>query len=95
MVLVFPRAMTLVKGEGLPMSSNAASDSAGFTVHADRGLCGGYTNCVVAAPHVFDLDDGDLVVILDANPPASEADNVRQAVRMCPVSAISLESTEA
>ncbi|MFI6956564.1 ferredoxin [Nocardia sp. NPDC050408] len=57
---------------------------------ADRGLCQGYGNCVTAAPNFFDLDDAGMVLLL--RPTAETADEqaaVRQAIPVCPMSAIS------
>jgi len=46
----------------------------------------------VHAPAVFDQSaDLGVVVVLDANPPTSEWDNVREAVHRCPTQAIRAE----
>lgn len=55
----------------------------------DRNRCCGAGNCVVTAPQVFDQDDGDgLVVLRCPTPPDELADDVRQAVDLCPSGAI-------
>lgn len=64
-------------------------------VTVDHGRCQGYANCVVAAPGVFDLDEGGLVLLLDETPPADRADAVRQAVGLCPMQAIAVEEDPA
>jgi ferredoxin len=60
-------------------------------VRVDLDRCQGYGNCVGASPSVFDLADNGLVLLLDENPPAEKADEVRQAVQLCPVQAIAVE----
>lgn len=58
---------------------------------ADRSVCQGYANCVVAAGDYFDLDDDALVVILRDDIPDSERKRVDEAARSCPVSALRIE----
>ncbi|MFJ4152706.1 ferredoxin [Streptomyces galbus] len=54
-------------------------------VSAERDRCVGAGQCVLAAPAVFDQDDEDgLVLVLAEQPPASQSDAVREAVRSCP-----------
>jgi ferredoxin len=58
-----------------------------ITIDLDR--CCGAGHCVLAAPEVFDQRDEDgLVVLLDADPPAGEHRQVREAAALCPASAI-------
>jgi ferredoxin len=60
-------------------------------VEADRGRCVGAGNCVLTLPAVFDQDDDEgLVVILDPEPPADDAELVARAVQLCPSGAISV-----
>lgn len=60
-------------------------------VVVDMDLCDGHGQCEFAAPNVFQLDDeGELHY--EAHPPASERAKVEQAIRLCPVQAIKLES---
>jgi ferredoxin len=59
-------------------------------VNADREVCIGAGNCVFAAPEVFDQAADGLVDVLDAKPPASLQESVRDAVARCPSGAISV-----
>ncbi|HEV7419321.1 MAG TPA: ferredoxin [Mycobacterium sp.] len=48
--------------------------------------------CAALAPAVFDQRDEDgIVILLDANPPADQHDNTRQAAAACPALAIEIE----
>jgi ferredoxin len=48
--------------------------------------------CVFTAPAVFDQrDDDGVVVLITANPPASDLDSVREAAMLCPAEAISID----
>ncbi|GGM97865.1 ferredoxin [Streptomyces fuscichromogenes] len=59
------------------------------TIEQDR--CIGTGQCVLAASSVFDQRDEDgIVVLLDDNPPADQADGVRRAAMVCPALAIRL-----
>jgi ferredoxin len=60
-------------------------------VQVDLSRCQGYGNCVAAAPDVFDLADNGLAVLLEERPPPARVDEVRQAVKLCPVQAVLLE----
>jgi ferredoxin len=61
-------------------------------VRVDFGLCQGHGTCVEEAPAVFGLDEKKhLVVILQEEPPESERENVKRAVKYCPTLAIKLE----
>ena len=57
-------------------------------VEVDRGLCIGSGDCVDTAPDVFQLDDEDKAVVID--PDGAPLDDVLDAARNCPVSAISV-----
>ena len=58
-------------------------------VEADRSLCMGAGMCALNAPEVFDQDEDEgLVLVLDAEPPAERRYAVRDAVNLCPASAI-------
>lgn len=60
-------------------------------VAVDTGLCIGSGMCALTAPRVFDQDPAEaVVVLLDAQPPASEAEAVRLAVARCPAAVITL-----
>ncbi len=60
-------------------------------VHADRDVCIQAGNCVMSAGALFDQDDDGIVVVLVDEVPADEEDNAREAVRLCPSQAISVE----
>ncbi|MDX3850212.1 ferredoxin [Streptomyces sp. AK02-01A] len=61
-------------------------------VNLDQDRCVASGQCVVAAPDVFDQrDDDGIAVLLDAAPPANDADDVRHAAAVCPALAIRLE----
>jgi ferredoxin len=58
-------------------------------VSIDQSRCIGAGQCVLNAPAVFDQGEDDgIVVLLDANPPASEADAAMRAARLCPAEVI-------
>lgn len=57
----------------------------------DESKCQAYGNCMITAPDVFDLGDEDAVVtILQTRPDAERRAVVEEAVRSCPVEALSL-----
>ena len=57
-------------------------------ITADRERCVGAGQCVLAAPAVFDQDDDGLVAPLTVDPAEGDQEAVRQAVNVCPSSAI-------
>ncbi|MFE9311683.1 ferredoxin [Streptomyces sp. NPDC088353] len=58
----------------------------------DQDTCVASGQCVLTAADVFDQRDEDgIAVLLDDNPPADRADDVRHAVAVCPARAIRLE----
>ena len=59
-------------------------------IEADRDLCIGAGNCVLSAEAVFDQDDDGVVVLLTEEVPEDEEDRVREAVKLCPSSALRL-----
>ncbi|WP_027761759.1 ferredoxin [Streptomyces sp. AA1529] len=60
-------------------------------IGVQRDRCVGGGQCVLAAPTVFDQDEEDgLVLVLDDEVPASDADAVREAVWACPSGALTL-----
>lgn len=60
-------------------------------VVVDWDLCEGHGQCEYAAPDVFTInDDGDLEVLNDT-PEEHQRKDVEQAVRRCPVRALSVE----
>ena len=59
-------------------------------IKADRDVCIGAGNCVVAAENVFDQDDEAMVVVLQEAPEGADANAAREAVTMCPSGALSI-----
>ena len=55
-------------------------------IEVDRDLCIGSGDCVESAPDVFALDDDGKAIVLD--PDAQPVDEVVEAARNCPVTAI-------
>jgi len=60
-------------------------------VTVEPGTCQAYANCLLAAPDVFDLDEeAAVVMILQERPPEELRPAVEDAVRSCPVQALTL-----
>ena len=57
-----------------------------IAIEVDRDLCIGSGDCVATAPAVFELDDDGKAVVID--PDGAATDDVVEAARNCPVSAI-------
>jgi ferredoxin len=55
-------------------------------VEVDRDLCIGSGDCVATEPDVFQLDDDGKAFVID--PDAAATDDVVEAARNCPVTAI-------
>lgn len=63
-----------------------------WKVVVNQDVCEGYACCVMAVPSVFDLDDDTgRAVIVVAEPDDTMRGPVEDAVRACPVKAISIE----
>ena len=60
-------------------------------VAVEMGLCQANGACVVAAPEVFDLDEEDVLHWVE-QPGEERRAEVEEAVRACPVQAITLET---
>jgi ferredoxin len=61
-------------------------------VTVDQHICASSGNCVMTAPEVFDQREEDgVVVLLNANPPAEQAEGARRAAALCPALAIHIE----
>jgi ferredoxin len=61
-------------------------------VFIDQDKCVASGQCVLAAADVFDQRDEDgIVVLLNPDPPADHANDVRQAAAVCPALAIRVE----
>jgi ferredoxin len=61
-----------------------------ITVDPDRCVASGM--CVLVEDSVFDQDEetGTVRLLVDADPPPSVRENVREAARVCPALAISI-----
>jgi ferredoxin len=59
-------------------------------IEANRDVCIGAGNCVLAAEDVFDQDDDAIVVVLREHPSADQEAEVRNAVAQCPSGALGL-----
>jgi 3-phenylpropionate/trans-cinnamate dioxygenase ferredoxin reductase subunit len=53
-------------------------------------ICDGFANCVTAAPDLFDIDDDDRVIVLQGDLDDAERPRVEEAIRSCPVSALTI-----
>jgi ferredoxin len=61
-------------------------------VTVDQDICASSGNCVMNAPELFDQREEDgVVVLLNANPSAEQAEGARRAAAACPALAIYLE----
>ena len=70
-------------------TNSTAREEDPMKVIIDQDKCVASGQCVLAAADVFDQRDEDgIVVLLNENPPADRADDVRQAVAVCPALAI-------
>lgn len=57
-------------------------------IEADRDVCIASGNCVMVAAEVFDQDDDGIVVVLTDEVPEAEQERAREAVKLCPSSAL-------
>ncbi|WP_395308554.1 ferredoxin [Mycobacterium sp. AMU20-3851] len=60
-------------------------------VEADYDSCITAGNCVMVAGAVFDQDDDGVVVVLTEDVPEGEEEHAREAVKLCPASALRLK----
>jgi ferredoxin len=61
-------------------------------VTVDQDKCASSGNCVMRGPEIFDQRDEDgVVVLLNPNPSAEQADDARAAAAGCPALAIHIE----
>lgn len=60
-------------------------------ITADSDVCIGAGQCVLTLPSVFDQSDEGTVVLLKTEPDADEEKRAREAVRLCPSGAITIE----
>jgi len=56
----------------------------------DHTLCQASGMCTGLAPDVLELDESGSLVLLDEHPGAEIAEDVRDAVRSCPVQALTV-----
>lgn len=61
-------------------------------IYVDRDLCIGAAPCVVVAPGVFQLDDENKAVVMDAK--GADDETILLAAQSCPVQAIILHDEE-
>lgn len=61
-----------------------------ITIKADRAVCQGYGNCVLADPDTFDIDDDGLVVLHRESVDDDGRAAARRAAYDCPSEAITL-----
>lgn len=61
-------------------------------IEANRDVCISAGNCVISAPEVFDQDDDGIVVLLADPVPESEHEHAREAVKLCPATALRVAS---
>jgi ferredoxin len=59
-------------------------------VEAERDDCIAAGNCVMVAGELFDQDDEGIVVVTADEIPADAEDKAREAVKLCPASALRL-----
>ena len=76
-----------------PTSPHSAVTSTGWTVTVDPAVCIGAAPCVGVAPNTFALNDEGKAVIL-RTVDQDEAENIINAARSCPVSAITVKNPE-
>ena len=57
----------------------------------DYDLCEANAVCMRIAPEVFRVDDQDNLEILQENPPEELREKMKEAVRLCPRQALSIQ----
>jgi len=57
-------------------------------IEADRDACIASGNCMMISTALFDADDDGVVLLLASDVPEAEADHAREAVKVCPASAL-------
>ncbi|MFB6814218.1 ferredoxin [Streptomyces sp. NPDC056347] len=60
-------------------------------ISIDKGRCIGAGQCALTAPKVFTQDDDGFSELLPGYEDALDGATVREAVRVCPVQAISID----
>jgi ferredoxin len=64
-----------------------------LTVRIDRHLCVGFGDCIQAAPEAFELD-AEGIAVVKAGADAVERERLFEAVRACPVDALSIHDDD-
>ncbi|MGV9798850.1 ferredoxin [Mycobacterium sp. NPDC003449] len=59
-------------------------------IEADSDACIASGNCVMTSDVLFDQDDDGVVTVLVDEVPDEEVDHAREAVKLCPASALRL-----
>ena len=59
-------------------------------IEAERDDCIAAGNCVMVAGELFDQDDDGIVVVMADEISAADEDKAREAVKLCPASALRL-----
>jgi len=60
-------------------------------IAVDRDLCQGHGTCCEEAPAVFQLDASGELEVLQEEPPETEREQLRLAIKYCPTRALRLE----
>lgn len=60
-------------------------------VVVDASVCEGNAVCMGLVPSVFEVQDDEKAHVISASPPEALRDKVEEAVRACPMQAISLQ----
>ncbi|MEO6886319.1 MAG: ferredoxin [Jatrophihabitantaceae bacterium] len=58
-------------------------------IRVDRDLCEANAVCCGLAPEVFELDDDEMLIILQPDPPTELLERVEKAIARCPKNALS------
>ncbi|MEF2526625.1 MULTISPECIES: ferredoxin [Streptomyces] len=77
---------------GAPHGRRTGDGTAVAAVHVDRGVCIGAGQCALTAPEVFTQDDDGFGQVLPGREDGRGSALLREAVRACPVAAISLRT---
>ena len=59
-------------------------------IQIDQEICNGHAQCELSAPDVFTVNEDGIAVLLTDDPAAVLRDDVQDAIRRCPESAISV-----
>ena len=59
-------------------------------IDVDRELCASTGGCEAAAPDVFEIGDDGALLVLRPEPEDADLPDVRNAVRLCPTRALTL-----